>query len=157
MTTTSTAAPAARTSIAYDTVPCGRCGATGHMPYSAYGGVCFDCRGAKNRLTPAARKVKALVDDFLALRLAVRMDELTPGLVTWQDSARRMGRATFVEYGGPDELNPHLELHKYVFTAETRFACADTLRYRAATIEDIEAAVAMLGKRKAGFTVTRTA
>lgn len=68
------------TRIRFQTDDCSRCGGTGRMPYSAYGGVCFKCNGHTTVMTRAgvaARKA------FLAARAAActkkRADEVQVG------------------------------------------------------------------------------
>lgn len=68
------------TSIKFQTDDCSRCGGTGRMPYSAYGGVCFKCNGHGKTMTAAGRAARKT---FLATRAAAcsrkRADEVVPG------------------------------------------------------------------------------
>lgn len=64
------AEPTERFGKGYDnknSVVCGRCGGTGHMPFSAYGGVCFRCNGDGREwvaLLKQPRGVKATVETY---------------------------------------------------------------------------------------------
>ena len=52
--------------ITFEQCPCTRCGGTGSMPYSVYGGVCFKCNGVGHQLTPAGRSAHALYESLIA-------------------------------------------------------------------------------------------
>lgn len=74
-----TATTTRRLRITYDTTTCSRCGGSGRMPYSVYGGVCFKCNGKGQYLTPQGRKVRAWFDAWAERHLTVAASTLEPG------------------------------------------------------------------------------
>lgn len=52
--------------LKFESCDCSRCGGSGRMPFSAYGGVCFKCNGAGQVLTPAGRSARKLYDTLLS-------------------------------------------------------------------------------------------
>jgi hypothetical protein len=49
----------------FETTTCSRCGGTGTMPFSVYGGVCFKCNGSAVTLTAAGRSARKLWDELV--------------------------------------------------------------------------------------------
>lgn len=50
----------------FESSTCARCGGSGYMPFSAYGGVCFKCNGGGLVLTPAGKSARKLFDELIA-------------------------------------------------------------------------------------------
>lgn len=70
-----------RTTIYFETQTCSRCGGTGRMPYSAYGGVCFKCNGQTKTFTRAGLAARKA---FFAARAAACETASVTGLTAGQ-------------------------------------------------------------------------
>lgn len=89
--------------IAYDKATCARCGGSGRMPFSAYGGVCFGCNGNGEKLTAAGRRAHAAVEEWAKAHLTVAASSLKEGdRINYQGQRRTLIRdaETTLGYGG---------------------------------------------------------
>lgn len=66
-------------SISYESQDCSRCGGSGSMPYSVYGGACFKCNRKGVTMTRAGRTAHAKVQEWAAANLTVAASSLKVG------------------------------------------------------------------------------
>ncbi len=155
------------TKITFEKDTCHRCIGTGRLAaYShVHGGVCFKCNGSGSLYTPASRKAKAIVDEVIVQRTKIAVTDVVVGQLIRPRPAQPKARVIAI---GEDRENGAaivdgvripmifrtltLQYADKVVTysAELRFPL-----YRETTSEDVEAAITALGRRKAGFKVTR--
>jgi hypothetical protein len=146
----------AKTTISYEYETCSRCGGTGRMPFEAYGGQCLKCHGQGRHLTSAAKRVRDIVTATLSERLRISVAELSDGMLVRIGDVRQP-RARVVSVTPREDGRTTVELAyktstmSYVLSPEGGSAVFRGL----VTDEDMQAAVAALGKRRTGFTVTR--
>lgn len=76
-------------SIKWERVTCDRCGGTGTMPFSAWGGVCLKCMGPGTVLTRAGKAARDKYTAYLVANHSKMMIDLQPGDVVRDNNGKR--------------------------------------------------------------------
>lgn len=87
------------TAIAYETEDCSRCGGSGTMPYSVYGGACFKCNRKGRTMTRAGRTAHAKAQEWAAANLTVAASSVKVGDRIVTSSGTRTVTAVDVKLG----------------------------------------------------------